>query len=105
LIWNWNLRAVFRKNQREQLIDLLDPGPKGNVDIFCVMGDGGSELTAKQLEEILTADGWKTNGVAQSAFSESTEGSRFSSEQQGDGTFIRLIPAAGVFHHRDGRSS
>jgi len=62
------------ENQREQLIDLLDPGPKGNVDIFCVMGDGGSELTAKQLEEILTADGWKTNGVAQSAFSEPPKG-------------------------------
>jgi hypothetical protein len=69
------------------------------------MDDGGSELTAKQLEEILTADGWKTNGVAQSAFSESTEGSHASSEQQGDGTFIRFIFAAGVFNHRNGRSS
>ena len=57
------------KNQREQLIDLLDPGPKGNVDIFCIMDDEGSELTAKQLEEVMAADGWKTNGVAQSAFS------------------------------------
>jgi beta-lactam-binding protein with PASTA domain len=44
------------------------------VDIFCVMGDEMSELTAKQLEEILTADGWKTNGVAQSAFSEPPKG-------------------------------
>ena len=56
------------ESQREQLIDLLDPGPKGNVDIFCVMGDDMSELTADHLDEILTADGWKTNGVAQSAF-------------------------------------
>jgi hypothetical protein len=62
------------ESQREQLIDLLDPGPKGNVDIFCVMGDEGSEDTAKQLEEILTADGWKTNGVAQSAFSSPPKG-------------------------------
>ncbi len=62
------------ENQREQLIDLLDPGPKGNVDIFCVMDDEGSEMTAKQLEEILTADGWKTNGVAQSAFSNPPKG-------------------------------
>ena len=62
------------ENQREQLIDLLDPGPKGNVDIFCVMGDESSEETAQQLDEILTADGWKTNGVAQSAFSNPPRG-------------------------------
>lgn len=62
------------ENQREQLIALLDPGPKGNVDIFCVMDDDGSELTAKQLDEVLTADGWKTNGVARSAFSNPPKG-------------------------------
>lgn len=62
------------ESQREQLIDLLDPGPKGNVDIFCVMNDSGSELTAKQLEEIMANDGWKTNGVAQSAFSNPPKG-------------------------------
>lgn len=62
------------ESQREQLIDLLDPGPKGNVDIFCVMGDDGSEQTAKQLEAVLTADGWKTNGVAQSAFTTPPKG-------------------------------
>ncbi len=62
------------ESQREQLIDLLDPGPKGNVDIFCVMGDDMSELTADHLDEILTADGWKTNGVAQSAFSNPPRG-------------------------------
>ena len=33
-----------------------------------------SEVTAKQLEEVLTADGWKTNGVAQSAFSNPPKG-------------------------------
>lgn len=62
------------ENQREQLIDLLDPGPKGNVDIYCVMGDEMSEATAGQLEEILSNDGWKTNGVAQSAFSNPPRG-------------------------------
>jgi TolA-binding protein len=62
------------ESQREQLIDLLDPGPKGNVDIFCVMGDEISELTADHLDEILTADVWKTNGVAQSAFSNPPSG-------------------------------
>ena len=62
------------ESQHEQLIGLLDPGPKGNVDIFCVMEDEMSEMTAKQLEEVLTADGWKTNGVAQSAFSNPPKG-------------------------------
>ena len=62
------------ESQREQLIGLLDPGPKGNVDIFCVMGDDISELTADHLDEILTADGWKTNGVAQSAFTNPPDG-------------------------------
>lgn len=62
------------ESQREQLIDLLDPGPKGNVDIYCVMGDTLSETTAHQLDEVLTNDGWKTNGVAQSAFSNPPKG-------------------------------
>jgi len=62
------------ESQREQLIGLLEPGPKGNVDIFCVMGDAISQATAEQLDEVLAADGWKTNGVAQSAFTESPKG-------------------------------
>ena len=62
------------ESQRGQLMDLLDPGPKGNLDIFCVMDDEGSQLTATQLEAVLTADGWKTNGVAQSAFSNPPKG-------------------------------
>lgn len=62
------------ESQRDQLIDLLDPGPKGNVDIFCVMEDEVSEITANQLEEVLAADGWKTNGVAQSAFTNPPKG-------------------------------
>lgn len=62
------------ESQRGQLIDLLDPGPKGNVDILCIMGNDMSETTAGQLEEILSNDGWKTNGVAQSAFSNQPKG-------------------------------
>ena len=64
------------ESQREQLIGLLDPGPKGNVDIFCVMDDAGSEQTARQIEDILASDGWKTNGVAQSAFANPPQGIR-----------------------------
>ena len=38
------------------------------------MGDTLSESTANQLEDILSSDGWKTNGVAQSAFSNPPNG-------------------------------
>jgi len=62
------------ESQREQLIGLLDPGPKGNVDIFCAMDNEDSSLTARHLEEILTADGWKTSGVTQSVFSDPPKG-------------------------------
>ena len=62
------------QSQQEQLIDLLDPGPKGNVDIYCIMGDTSSEMAAKQIEEIMTNDGWKTNGVAPSAFKKTPDG-------------------------------
>ncbi len=63
------LPGGLSESQREQLIALLDPGPKGNVDIFCVMDDPKSYLTATHLNDVLTADGWKTSGVAQSVFS------------------------------------
>ncbi len=61
-------------DQQEQLIGLLDPGPKGNVDIFCIVDDENSETTARQLESILSSDGWKTNGVAKSAFTKPPKG-------------------------------
>lgn len=60
--------------QQEQLIGLLDPGPKGSVEIFCIMGDEDSETTAVQLESILSSDGWKTNGVTKSAFAKPPKG-------------------------------
>jgi hypothetical protein len=62
------------ESRREQLMDMLDPGPKGNVDIFCVMDDALSVTTANDLESILSADGWKTSPVAQSAFTHPPRG-------------------------------
>ena len=62
------------ESQREQLIALLDPGPKGNVDIFCLMNDRESYQTATDLNDVLTADGWKTGGVAQSVFASPPQG-------------------------------
>ncbi len=60
--------------QREQLIALLDPGPKGDVDIISVIGDHRSNLLAQELDKIFKADGWSTKGAAQSAFSKVPEG-------------------------------
>lgn len=60
--------------QCEQLIALLDPGPKGNLDIFYVVGDKKSEKAARKIEKIFSADGWKTNGVARSVFSSPPRG-------------------------------
>jgi hypothetical protein len=60
--------------QREQLVGLLDPGPKGDIDILSVIGDEKSHRLAKELEDIFSADGWTINGVIQSAFSQIPEG-------------------------------
>lgn len=67
-------KGGLSNNQHEQLVGLLEPGPKGNIDIFCVLGDQASELTAQQLEEILSNDGWKTSSVTPSAFSNPPKG-------------------------------
>ena len=60
--------------QREQLMALLEPGTKGELDIIAVLGDQRSETLAGEFEEIFIADGWKTNGVIQSAFTKEPQG-------------------------------
>jgi hypothetical protein len=67
-------KSPMSRDQREQLMALLDPGPKGDIDILSVIGDDTSSLLAKDLNEIFKADGWTTKGVAQSAFSKVPEG-------------------------------
>jgi hypothetical protein len=66
--------SLLGRQIRDQLIALLDPGPKGDIDILAVIGDEKSYRLAKELEEIFNADGWTTNGVIQSAFSQPPEG-------------------------------
>jgi len=67
-------KSALSREQRDQLIALLDPGPKGDVDILAVIGDDTSIQLAHELDEIFKADGWTTKGVAQSAFSRVPEG-------------------------------
>ncbi len=66
--------SPLSREQREQLIALLDPGPKGDVDILSIIGDDRSHLLATELDSIFNADGWTTKGVAQSAFSKAPVG-------------------------------
>jgi len=66
--------APLSREQREQLIALLDPGPKGDVDILSIIGNDRSNILADELDSIFSADGWTTKGVAQSAFSNVPEG-------------------------------
>lgn len=66
--------SPLSREQREQLIALLDPGPKGDLDILSIIGDDNSNMLAAELDEIFSADGWTTKGVAQSAFSREPEG-------------------------------
>jgi hypothetical protein len=66
--------TALSREQREQLVSLLDPGPKGDIDILSVIGDEKSYRLAKELEDVFNADGWTTNGVVQSAFSQVPDG-------------------------------
>jgi hypothetical protein len=69
-----NSQSPLTREQREQIIALLDPGPKGDVDILSIIGDDKSSMLANALNDIFKADGWTTKGVAQSAFSKVPEG-------------------------------
>lgn len=61
-------------DQREQLIGLLDPGPKGEIDIISSMGNEVSHLLALELEALFKSDGWTTKKVVQSSFAKVPEG-------------------------------
>ena len=54
--------------QRVALISYLGGGTKGEVDVFCVLGDAESKAFASEIDAALTSAGWKTNGVSQAVF-------------------------------------
>lgn len=54
--------------QRARLVEILSAGPKGSVDIECVLGDGEGLAFANQIDEVLKAAGWTTTGVSQGVF-------------------------------------
>jgi hypothetical protein len=68
------VRARLPEGQREQLKALLEPGPKGDLDIISVMDNEASGLLAEELRQLFEADGWTTKPVIQSAFSDMPDG-------------------------------
>jgi hypothetical protein len=68
------VRARLPKGQRDHLKALLEPGPKGDLDIIAVMDNEASGLLAEELRQIFEADGWTTKPVIQSAFSDMPDG-------------------------------
>ena len=68
------VRARLPKAQCDHLKALLEPGPKGDLDIIAVMDNEASGLLAEELRQIFDADGWTTKPVIQSAFSDLPDG-------------------------------
>ena len=56
-------------DQRVRLMEILSGGPKGQVAIGCVLGDGEGQTFANDIEGVLKASGWETTGVSQGAYS------------------------------------
>ncbi len=54
--------------QRVHLAQLLARGPKGRVTIVCVLGDGEGSTFANDIDSVLKASGWPSEGVDQAAY-------------------------------------
>jgi len=55
--------------QRTRLMDILRQAPKGPVSVTCVLGDGEGFALAREIEQVLTASGWRVEGgVTQGVF-------------------------------------
>jgi hypothetical protein len=54
--------------QRQRLIEILKTGPKGKVNIACVLGDGEGTTFANDVDEVLKASGWEPGGVNQALY-------------------------------------
>ncbi len=60
--------------QRKMLIKLLKTGPKGELDIISVLDDPISHQAATELKSIFDDQGWTTQDIVQSAFTQAPEG-------------------------------
>jgi hypothetical protein len=60
--------------QRKMLAKLLNAGPKGELDIISVLNDLRSNAVALDIKAIFDEQGWTTQGIVQSAFSNPPDG-------------------------------
>jgi hypothetical protein len=60
--------------QKKMLIKLLKTGPKGELDIISVLDDPVSHQTATELKSLFDDNGWTTQDIVQSAFTQAPEG-------------------------------
>lgn len=60
--------------QQKMLAKLLKTGPKGELDIISVLDDAASHETALEFKKIFDEQGWNTQDIIQSAFSNPQEG-------------------------------
>jgi hypothetical protein len=60
--------------QSRMLTKLLKSGPKGELDIIAVLDDAASNKAALEIKKIFDDQGWTTQGIVQSAFSNPPKG-------------------------------
>ena len=60
--------------QQKMLSKLLKTGPKGELDIIAVLDDPGSRQAAVEFKKLFDDQGWTTQDIIQSAFSNPPEG-------------------------------
>ncbi|MCX8104846.1 MAG: hypothetical protein N3D80_03105 [Ignavibacterium album] len=59
---------TFENSAEQKFIQFLSNKPKGDFTIKCISGDEGSFRYAKEIEKLLIAAGYKSNGIAQTVF-------------------------------------
>lgn len=60
--------VTFENSAEQKFIQFLSNKPKGDFTIKCISGDDGSFRYAKDIEKLLIAAGYKSNGIAQTVF-------------------------------------
>ena len=62
------------RQQKNMLAKLLKSGPKGELDIISVLDDSISHQAAMELKSVFDENGWTTQDIVQSAFTQNPEG-------------------------------
>lgn len=68
------MKSALDPQQRKMLTGLLKSGPKGELDIIAVLDDSDSNALALDIKKAFDEQGWTTQGIVQSAFSNPPKG-------------------------------